>query len=172
MAFTVSDFDDLVRRLERLEEMAEQILGKLTNAEIRLDRHEVLFTELQFERRAPSYFGQWLRRPRVVTLEEAGVDDAIDDGRITEAAYDQLRWVDLLVRGTSRVEPQVTVTLAIEVSATVDLEDVERAIVRARILDEAGIPARPAVAGHAITERAAGASERQGVYVNLAAVSN
>jgi len=79
---------------------------------------------------------------------------------------DELLALDVLLRGRARlVEGRPEVWLALEVSATVDRGDVERAVRRAQLLTKAGLRTAPAVAGESITEGAQELAAQQQVLV-------
>ncbi len=86
-------------------------------------------------------------------------------GRLTSEEAAELEEADVLVRGRSRATGG-EVFLVVEVSATVDTDDVERAVERAEMLRRAepGAEVIPVVAGPAIHPRAAQAARAQGVW--------
>ena len=102
-----------------------------------------------------------LTRPVIVqarTLPENDIipsllDDAIDDGRITEEQADEIDLVDIIVRGN---DPDGILTYAAaEVSLTIEIHDVTRAHDRAHLLALATrAPVKAAVIGTAITDDA------------------
>ena len=102
-----------------------------------------------------------LTRPVIVqarTLPENDIipsllDDAVDDGRITEEQADEIDLVDIIVRGN---DPDGILTYAAaEVSLTIEIHDVTRAHDRARLLALATrAPVKAAVIGTAITDDA------------------
>ncbi|GIW13251.1 MAG: hypothetical protein KatS3mg062_0690 [Tepidiforma sp.] len=168
--------DDLTARMERVEQQIEKLVtaidalrGEVQRAHQRLDAEFGFLYEMRFERRAPSLFGTWLRKPRVVTLSDLDlVDQAEDEGRLDERDLAELRSLDLVLEGKDRQDPeQRPVLLAVEVSRTVDANDVSRAVNRARILERAGYRARPAVGGRTIDEQTRGLAEAAGVLVRV-----
>jgi hypothetical protein len=116
--------------------------------------------EMRYARRAVAYFGRWLRGIRVLLPER--LDPAIENAlreRLTPDEVQDALLLDVLVLGRLPVPPtpeQAEVLLAVEVSATIDRRDVERAQRRAALLRRAGLRAVPVVAGEGLT---AGASE-------------
>jgi predicted nucleic acid-binding Zn-ribbon protein len=153
-----------------LRDQVAQNTAELVRHRNQLDRHEGEFTEFRFERRAPSYFGPWLRRPQVVRVDELGVEEALEDGRLAREQYLDLLNLDLAIRGGDKSERGYPQTVfAVEVSATVDNEDVECTVRRAEVLRHIGLRARPSVGGGAITARAMNAAEADGVVVCLVA---
>jgi hypothetical protein len=125
--------------------------------------------ELLFERKAPSLFGVWLRRPRVVQIDDVpGVEEVEDADGFTRPEMTRLRALDLVVSGLDRsTSPPSQVFLAVEVSRTIELNDVERAIERAGLLARGGAATRPAVAGKLITPAARERADATGTIVRL-----
>ena len=111
--------------------------------------------ERRYREKAPAYFGRLVRRMRVLSTEElAGpLEDAVEQGQLTEAEKDEAILTDLVVRGRYQGSG-AEVYLVIEVSWGVGVHDVERAVQRAAVLGKLGIPALPVVAGKAVTAQA------------------
>ncbi|WBL36383.1 hypothetical protein O0235_02080 [Tepidiforma flava] len=139
--------DQLTERMDRVEAQiadlvraTEALRGETERAHRRLDAELGYLYEMRFERRAPSLFGAWLRKPRVISLSDLDlVDQAEDAGVLTERDMAELRALDLLVEGQDRADPERRpVLLAVEVSRTIEARDVERALARAKILERAG----------------------------------
>jgi hypothetical protein len=125
--------------------------------------------ELQFTLKGSTLFGGILRRPKVIPLEDVpGFDDLEYAGGYSQLELLRLRNLDLIVRGRDpRASSPVDVYLAIEISRTVDLEDIDRAVERAGLLARCGVTARPAVAGKFITPRAKRRAEESEIAVRL-----
>ena len=107
--------------------------------------------ERRYRERAASYFDDILLDIRVVPEEESvrTLGDAESRGIISGRERTDLREADLVVRG--RLWDGTTVHLLAEISATVDLEDVERASRRAKLLERiVGMRVIAAVAGERI----------------------
>jgi TolA-binding protein len=140
------------QRLTRLEELLQQLIETQRHFEQRLARLEQRMDKLLYHQKAPSYFGRWLRRVKV--LDANDVLDAVEE-RLSESQIQELLLADLFVRGRARQRPDgPPIWLAIEISAVVDREDVNRAVARAALLRAAGLPALPVVAGESTTEGA------------------
>ena len=180
MAFTVEDFHDLIRLLEQhpdwnrelrrmvlsaellslpdlVRELGEKIAA-LTAAqertEVRLSRLEGAELSRRFAERAPAYLGTLgYRRVRVIPTADWVdlIDDAIDAGRVSAADRRDLLRADAVVRAR---DEQGEVWLAVEVSATVDLHDIERARHWAEALVRLHGRAHPCVAGYGFTNGA------------------
>lgn len=105
--------------------------------------------------------------PHILSPEEreAFLRQAEAAGRLTPEEAAELEEADVLVRGRSRATGG-EVFLVVEVSATVDTDDVERAVERAEILRRAepGAEVIPMVAGPAIHPQAIQAARALGVW--------
>ncbi len=166
--------DQLTERVDQLaismNQLTEEFRGFARTTEARFGTVVGQLLEIRFEQRAPSYFGVWLQRPRVVELDELGIDEAVSSGAISEAEYEALASLDLLIRGRDKAERNGRQTVfAVEISNTIDSEDVVQAAERAAILERAGVHARGAVGGAAVTGRANELARERGVYVRLVA---
>jgi hypothetical protein len=108
-----------------------------------------------------------MRRPTTIPFDELEqVLTALDGGVLTEEQVDDVRLLDVIVRGRVGSDRQAQDQyLAVEVSSTIDQSGVERAARRAAILRLAGVPALPAVTGNALSEYGRSAAERDGVEV-------
>src|SRR5439155_12375297 len=95
--------------------------------------------ENRYRNRVFAYFGRLLRRAHVLSPDELTslLEEAVDSGALSEAEADEVALVDLVVRGRRR-EDGTQVYLAVEVSWSVNLNDVERAIRRANLLAKIG----------------------------------
>ena len=156
-------------RVDRLAVAQERMDATLSQLVIKVDGLTGVLTESQFRERVPSYYGKVLRRPRAVPVDELElIDRAMEAGVLTEADFHELLRLDVVVRGTDRRTPGLPDTLfALEVSATIDAEDVVRAIRRAAILERAGYRAFPSVGGRSITARAMAMAEEAAAVVML-----
>lgn len=161
------------RTEQRVEELAEaqarteaalQVLIKRTDRiEIRLDDLVGSDLERRYRERASGYFGRVLRRARAVDLRE--IEDTLET-RLTDDELDDLRLLDVIIHGRPKARPDLEeVWLAVEVSAVVDRNDVERAQRRASLLRKAGLPALPVAAGKNQTERARVSAADLGVVI-------
>ena len=121
--------------------------------------------ERRYREKAPAYFGRLVRRMRVLSAEElAGLlEDAVEQGQLTEAEKDEAILTDVVVRGRYQGSG-AEVYLVIEVSWGVGVHDVERAVQRAAVLGKLGIPALPVVAGKAVTAQAEQLAHEQHVW--------
>jgi len=143
-------------RLERLEAivgiLAEQVRA-LVEAQQRTDTTvgglKGRLLEMTYRDKAMAYFGPLLRRLRVIPLQ--ALEETLETHLSPEEFKDMLS-LDLLVNGQPRYRPEIPeVWLAVEISAVVDQEDLDRARRRAALLRQAGYRAIPAVAGERAT---------------------
>lgn len=112
--------------------------------------------EIHYRLYGSPFFGVVLRRPQMVSMGDLTdlLDAALDRGAISPTEAMEIRRADVILRGTRR-EDGTTVYLVVEISWSVDLEDVERAARRAAFLAKTGLVALPAVAGETIRPHAA-----------------
>jgi outer membrane murein-binding lipoprotein Lpp len=152
-----SRMDDLTGRIDTLTARLGDVIGRLGSAE-----GEVL--ELRYARRAPAYFSRLARRLRVIEPSDLAdlLDDAVDDGRLTEAERQKVLLADLVVSGRRR-EDQADIYLLVEVSAGIGHADVERAAEHAAILLKLGRSVQPVVGGYWINPHAEAQAKALGV---------
>ena len=156
----------MVRDLVQAQMRTELRIGELG---IRTSSAEGWMLEHRYRERASSYFGIYLRYPRRIEHDELeGVDEALVAGILSQREVDNLQWIDVLVQGKDKREPHLPETLlTVEVSVTIDADDVLRAEERARILTKAGYRAIGVVGGITIGESAQSLADRAGVLVRL-----
>ena len=158
------------RTEQRLKELAEQtdkrfarLEGRVDKIEVKLGRLDGRMLEVRYHQRAAAYFGRWLRRTVVVDGNE--IVERVE-GSLTTEELDQVLLTDLVVRGRAAHLPnRPEVWVAIEISAVIDGSDVQRAVQRAGLLRQAGVPALPAVAGDEATEHAESEAQNRGVVM-------
>ena len=121
--------------------------------------------ELRYARRAPAYFSRLARRLRVVEPAALAdlLDDAVQEGRLTEGEREAVLEADLVLAGRRRVD-QAEVYLLVEVSAGIGSRDVQRAADRAGVLARLGRPVVPVVAGRRINPEASAQAQALGVW--------
>ncbi|MCL4869110.1 MAG: hypothetical protein KJ063_09085 [Anaerolineae bacterium] len=167
--------DTLTQRVEELTEVQtqtllsmqqlEKIVGELT---IRVDKLNIRqdavigdMLELRYQRHAPGYFGNLLRRIRVLSITD--VEDRLEE-HLSKGEFDDALLTDLLISGRVRdFADNPEVVLVLEVSFVIDQQDVERANRRAALFRKAGFAAIPVVAGEQITTGAEEAAAAYGV---------
>jgi len=162
-ARTEKRVDELAQAQARTEQTLQALIAAHQKLEVRVGRMDGELLEIRYERRATSYFGRVLRRVRVVEVPE--LLDTLE-ARLTPEEVDEVLNLDLLVVGRPRRPgAEREVWLAVEISATVDTEDIERAVERATMLRKAGYAAIPTVAGREATSIAEEAAQGQGVLL-------
>jgi archaellum component FlaC len=120
--------------------------------------------ETRYRDRAGAYFSRVLGRVRLLSQRELDVllERAIDAGTLDNEAAREIRLADLIIRGR-RLEDGAEAYLAVEVSAGIGPDDVERALHRAALLSRLG-PALPVVAGERISSEVAALARERGVW--------
>ena len=165
-ARTEAALRQLAEAQARTEQMLQALIIAQQKLEVRVGRMDGELLEIRYERRATAYFGRVLRRVRVVEVPE--LLDTLEV-RLTPEEVDEVLNLDLLVVGRPRrpgaMPEEREVWLAVEISATVDTEDVERAVERATMLRKAGYAVIPAAAGREATPIAEEAAQEQGVLL-------
>ena len=165
-------------RFDALTEQVRQLTAKMRDVVIRLDHHDVQLarligdeTERRVQRNAHAYFGNMLRRIRVISPSELAdmIDDAIDAGSLDDGERAPLLALDVVVRGLDR-RTRERAYLAVEVSAGIGERDIIRAVNRARLLERlTGHPTRPVVSGYSIAPAYHYMAAEQGVAVTMVA---
>jgi hypothetical protein len=175
-AKTEARVDGLARRIEELTEAVSELatrVGHLGRGQDRLSilvaTHEGELMEGKFRDRAQSIFGKYMRKPRIVHATDF---DVLDEGRLSGSmapeTWRELLDTDLLVQGQDvREAGRPETVFAVEVSKTIELNDVRRAVRRAEILQRYGFRALPVVGGQTIRQNAQKAADEDGVLVEL-----
>jgi cell division protein FtsB len=149
------------RRLaEEQRRMAEE-QGRLTEGqqrfEVQMGEMRGWFLEERYRTHAPAYFGRFLRQVQPVHIGRLA--DALRE-RLQEGELAEVLLADLILTGRLPTPPgPAEIWVVLEVSATVDRGDVERAQRRAAVLRQARYPAVAVAAG---TETTAGARQVAG----------
>jgi archaellum component FlaC len=171
-------FDGVDQRFDGIDGRLDGIEGRLGRVEadvgsIKVDvgsikdemggmRGQLL--ETRYRDRAGAYFSRVLGRVRLLSQRELDVllERAIDAGTLDNEAAREIRLADLIIRGR-RLEDGAEAYLAVEVSAGIGPDDVERALHRAALLSRLG-PALPVVAGERISSEVAALARERGVW--------
>ena len=121
--------------------------------------------ETHYRLHGSPFFGSLLRRPHVLSSEELSdiLDPSMDQGSLSSDEALEVRRADLVVRGT-RWKDRTLVYLVVEVSWTIDLEDVERAARRSVHLAKTGLSVLPVVAGETVRPGAADRAQELKVW--------
>ena len=163
----------------RTEEWQAQIEGRQARTETRLNSLTGVVKRLSddvgalkgkglethYRLHGSPFFGSLLRRPHVLSSEELSdiLDPGMDQGSLSSDEALEIRRADLVVRGTRRKD-RTLVYLVVEVSWTIDLEDVERAARRSAHLAKTGLSALPVVAGETVRPGAADRAQELKVW--------
>ena len=142
-------------RLDRIDEALERLVAVTTEHKVRLDRLDGRFANFEgndYERfvrenasSVLSRVGHGLRRIRVVDKSDLAdrLDDALDEGRITQDERDSAARADVVATAVDR-ETGETVYVVAEASVTLHDDDVVRARSRSAIVARAfGLDAIP-----------------------------
>jgi hypothetical protein len=153
----------------RVGELALRTDAGFQNLDARVGKLDGQAPESRYFSHVGAWFGKWLRRPRLVSPDDLPLlEEGVETGRIDEHQVEQVRALDLIVLGLDRREPDRPETLlAVEVSVTVNPEDVERAAERADVLRRAGYRAFGFVGGENLNGRAIEPAARAGVLVDI-----
>ncbi len=146
--------DALTERMDTLTERMGELAAAQGRTEVHVDRLRGDVLEFRFrERGAPALGLLGFRRVRVLSGTEQLdlADEALESARVTAGERDELLRLDAVARGR---DADGEVWLAVEVSATGDAHDAERAERRAAILAKAGGRARPVVVATRFTDGA------------------
>ncbi len=144
----------LVETVERLVVRQDQLTASQRVTNNRLSRLDGLYLEQSFQQKGPARLGQQgFKRARVLTSHEwvSMLDDDERAGQLTADEVQELLRVDAVAEARDAGGP---VWLAVEVSATVDVHDVERAVRRAQLLANLHVRTRAVVAGYRLTDGA------------------
>ncbi|MDW8227167.1 MAG: hypothetical protein RMJ60_05155 [Anaerolineales bacterium] len=163
--------EQVVAELAEAQKRTEEELHALTRrvdgltGEVGNLRGDML--EMQYRQRAFSFFGKIVSRLKVVDLQEVWEEL---EAHLSEEELDKLLELDLLLAGRLKAawaarSGSDEVWLAVEISAVVDRQDVERAWERAALLRRAGLPVLAVAAGHRWTQGAEQVAEHKGVVL-------
>jgi archaellum component FlaC len=149
-------------RVGSLEERVGSVEDELVRVRNRLDDLTGKALEQCYRERAPAIFGRRLRRVRAMAIGQLA--ELITE-RLPGPEGDDLFEADLVVSGRLSTAEQPEVWVIIEVSATVDRFDVERAVRRATALRQLHPLVLPGVAGVRLTEGGRELASEAGVIV-------
>ncbi|WP_448576720.1 hypothetical protein [Thermomicrobium sp.] len=149
-------------RVGSLEERVGSVEDELVRVRDRLDELTGKALEQYYRERAPAIFGRRLRRVRAMTIGQLA--ELIIE-RLPGPEGDDLFEADLVVSGGLSTGERPEVWVVIEVSATVDRFDVERAVRRATALRQLHPLVLPGVAGLRLTEGGRELASEAGVIV-------
>jgi hypothetical protein len=159
---------ELASAQARTELQILELVSAQRRTEDRVGYMDGKMLEHDYARRGPSYFSPIARRLRVVDSGPLAdlLDDAVDEGRLTESERETILLADLVLSGRRRDDGQ-DVYLLTEISVSIHPHDVERAADRAALLEKLGRPVLPVVAGREIDEQTAKLAHNRGVWYAL-----
>ena len=163
----LSRLEATVQRLtEQVQTLTEQVKALTTEQKRLTDtvgEIQERTLEMEYRQKVGVYFGRVIRRPQVVDLAEH-VETL--KGQLDAGEVDEVFLLDMVVCGPLRRAPGIgEVWLAMEISALVEVYDVERAVRRAARLRQAGYRAIPVVAGKRTTTDAAARARSEPVVL-------
>jgi hypothetical protein len=169
--------DATLARLADAQFRTETALAELSawagRTETRLGDMDGKLLELDFERKGPAYLGPIARRLRIIPFGPLAdlLDEAIDDGRMTDDDRAAIMHTDAVFSGRRRQDGE-DIYLVVEVSGGIAMHDVERAVERAALLEKLGRPVVPVVAGRRINDEVALLAYERGVWTALGGLLN
>jgi len=151
-------FDEIDRKFELIERRFDEIDRRFELIERRLDRLESDVGDLQgwrledhYQKNGAVYFGRLLKRSRILPKEVLAdhLNEVLDDTEYKKAIL-----IDVVVKGKLQTAQQTLqdIYLALEVSRTINPDDISRAWERARLISRAGTVTIPVVAGESIRD--------------------
>ncbi|MDW8104367.1 MAG: hypothetical protein RMK92_05080, partial [Armatimonadota bacterium] len=155
---TVAQLVEAVRELARTVQLHAQRLDSL---EKRFAKISGFYYEVHYRERAGAYFGRLLKRTR--GLHPNDLEEEVEN-HLTDEERAEFYLADVVVRG-NWIQDGQPVFFVMEVSETVDANDVVRAIRRAELLRKAGLRAVPAVAGEDRNSEALELATDRGVLI-------
>ena len=169
-AETTAQIQALTQRVAELTERMERVERQIAELTLFVQRHTDNLAQLRgwylgvrMRDRAPAIFGIWMDATRVVPPME--VRKLVRD-TFSRSQLQRLLSADIIVSGVLDEHPATpTIWLVIEVSATVDETDVERALARAELLRRVVPDVIPVVAGDQLTDPARLIAEEERVVI-------
>lgn len=121
--------------------------------------------ETRYRLHGSPFFGVVINGPTILSMADltSVLDQATSQGTLSEDEATELRRADVVVQGTRKGEG-TPVYLVVEVSWTIDTDDVERAARRASLLAKTGRIVLPVVAGKTVRSKAARLAQSQRVW--------
>jgi hypothetical protein len=150
---------------ERLSEGQERLSEGQQRLEVQMGEMRGWFLEQRYRTHAAAYFSRFLRQVQPVHIGRLA--DTLKE-RLEEGELGEVLLADLILTGRlSQPAGPLAIWVVLEVSATVDRRDVERAQRRARLLRQARYPAVGVAAGTEATAGARRAASEVGVALLL-----
>jgi uncharacterized protein YoxC len=177
-------FDQLTQRVDRLAERVDGLAQEVSGLSLQVSR---LVSHAQdadgrsgnlegwrfqstYEQHLGAWLGKWYRLVQTAVLaDDRIVSDAYDSGRLSESEWDHLMALDIVAKGVRRGDPEARqLYVILELSLTVDANDVSRVHARAEILRRLGLEVDACVDGEAIQPDVRTLAEQVGVHALVA----
>lgn len=150
-----ASLEELASQVRELVEATGLLAVRMNRAEDRLGRLDGAMLELKYSDNLGNWFRHQLFKPQRLFFDDLDkLAAARDEKRVSDEEVERVAALDLVVAGAQRTDRQAELLLAVEVSTTVNLEDVERAHTAAETLKRAGYNARAFVGGYGASESA------------------
>ena len=118
---------------------------------------------LKYERNMPEWFADELWPVERVFWG----DLALLRTTLSESELGSVRTADMILRGIDQRDSRSQLLLLVEISQTINVDDVERAVERARLLERAGYGARAVVGGYRVAPGVELRAKELGARVDL-----
>lgn len=167
----LASIEQAIRSLTiQISEIAELVRTheyRLNRMDSRMGNIEGLLLEGKYERGHYAWFGRYLRRPDAIRFRELEeITAAVQQDLLSDDELHRLDSLDSLISGRSLEDGQ-PLMLAVEISQTTNIEDVDRAERAAAALRKAGYRAAGMVGGYQIEDIVRTAADAVGVIVDL-----
>lgn len=156
--------DQLAARMDQLTEQVTMLAKLVERQGDKVSMLQGMALEDRYRNKVYAYFQGIARRLRLLSPDQLDdlLDEGVEAGAITDEDATNVRRADIVARGRW---DDGEVYLVIEVSWSVDLDDVDRAVARARSITATGRRAIPVVAGRRIDDEAQTAAPDHGVWM-------
>jgi hypothetical protein len=155
----------LTERVDQLTESQQRLAEGQQRLEIQMGEVRGWTLEQRYRTHAPAYFGRLLRQ--VQPADIGRLAESLRE-RLEEQELAEVLLADLILTGRSPTPPGPSeIWVVLEVSATVDRSDVERAQRRAALLRQARYPTVAVAGGREVTAGARQAAGEGGVALLL-----
>ncbi|MCX7925615.1 MAG: hypothetical protein N2554_07380 [Fimbriimonadales bacterium] len=163
------EFENVRQEMREGFERVEQELAK-RDEQIKKNTNDIaelkgLSLETKYRDQARSYFSQLLKNVRVIHFPD--IEDRLaPEPPLSEQERNDLIETDLFVAGIDKISGE-EVVIAVEISWTVDLTDIERAARRAQLMAARSVPAIGVAAGRELAAGAREAAQQLGCGIML-----
>lgn len=169
--------EQLIRIAERLDALGERMDQLITSQQLVIERQNRMdgrmgniegdLLELRYSDNLRNWFRPHLLKPQRLYIDDLQeLLEAQATGQVSEDEVDRVARTDLIVRGTQRGGAE-QLLLAVEVSTTINPDDVVRADHAALVLRRAGYRAKALVGGYRATEDALEKAKELDVLIDL-----